>query len=182
MYMTTKPAGTRDSLPSLPREVRCCHVCRRLLQGKPACGHLLQPQQLWLPCCTGAMEAEFARLETETKNAFRAARRIARNQGAEDYNMAKLLGETRQDELSRALNSEHRAYVKATHTRLEASSRPVACISACKAGCQLCMHVSDACSMGAPRSHASGCAADQGSMAGSAWPVHAHAAMQTACN
>lgn len=78
---------------------------------------------IYVISCAGAMEGEFSRLETETKNVFRAARRIARNAGAEEFNMAKLLGETRQEELSRAMAAEHRAYVKATAARVDVRYR-----------------------------------------------------------
>ena len=86
------------------------------------------------------MEAEFARLETETKNAFRAAKRIAKNQGAEEYNMVKLLGETRQEELGRAMAGEHRAYLKATSARTEVCEGLIATVRARTHACAHALH------------------------------------------
>ena len=68
---------------------------------------------------TGAMEADFARLEADLKHAHRGARRQASNQGSEQYNMVKLLGETRQEELTGIMVAEHQAYIKSVATRTQ---------------------------------------------------------------
>ena len=78
-----------------------------------------------LACCTGAMEAEFTRLEADLKHAHRGARRQASNQGSEQYNMVKLLGETRQEELTGVMVAEHQAYIKSVATRTQVHARRV---------------------------------------------------------
>ncbi|KAK9795901.1 hypothetical protein WJX73_004715 [Symbiochloris irregularis] len=67
----------------------------------------------------GAMEADFVRLEAEAKHANKSARRVVANNAAENFNMVKLMGESRQDELSDVMVAENQIYTRSVAARTE---------------------------------------------------------------
>lgn len=73
------------------------------------------------------MEADFVRLEAEAKHAQKTARRIIANNAAENFNMVKLMGESRHDELNEIMVAENQIYTRSVATRTEVSGFLKAC-------------------------------------------------------